>query len=118
MWRRADGRHGVRRRGLLLGALAALPGGDLLPVPDRAAVRGAEEATLRAFVDDVLSDPGLAPLVADGPMAIETRAVPGRPVDVLVRESAEAAALVVGHGEDARTMTSVAAGVCAGPTAR
>ncbi|GAA4759904.1 universal stress protein [Actinomycetospora chibensis] len=96
--------------GYFWGALAALPGGDLLPVPDRAAVRAAEEATLRAFVDDVLSDPALAPLVAEGPMAIETRAVPGRPVDVLVRESAEAAALVVGHGEGARTMTSVAAG--------
>lgn len=96
--------------GYYWGALASLPGGDLLPVPDRAAVREAEEATLRAFVDDVLSDPGLATLAAEGPVAIETGAVPGRPVDVLVRESAEAAALVVGHGEDSGSVASVAAG--------
>ena len=96
--------------GYFWGALAALPGGDLLPVPDRAAVHEAEEATLRAFVDDVLSDPGLAALVAEGPVPIETRAVPGRPVDVLVRESAEAAALVVGHGADSGSVASVAVG--------
>jgi nucleotide-binding universal stress UspA family protein len=96
--------------GYFWGALAALPGGDLLPLPGRAAVRGAEEATLRDFVDDVLSGPGLARLAAEGPMAIETRAVPGRPVDVLVGESAEAAALVVGHGDDSRPVSSVATG--------
>ena len=96
--------------GYFWGALASLPGGDLLPVPDRAAVHKAEEATVRAVVDDVLSDPALAPLAAEGPMAIETRAVPGRPVDVLVRESAEAAALVVGHGEDSGSVASVAVG--------
>ena len=96
--------------GFFWGALASLPGGDLLPVPDRGAVRAAEEATLRAFVDDVFSDPGLAALAAEGAVAIETWAVPGRPVDVLVRESAGAAFLVVGHGEDAGPMALVAAG--------
>jgi nucleotide-binding universal stress UspA family protein len=95
--------------GYFWGALASLPGGDLLPVPDGAVVREAEEATLRAFVDDALRHPRLAALVAEGPVAIETRAVPGRPVDVLVRESAEAAALVVGHGEDSGPVASVAA---------
>jgi nucleotide-binding universal stress UspA family protein len=96
--------------GYFWGALASLPGGDLLPVPDRAAVLEAEESTLRAFVDDVLSDAARAALAAEGLMAIETRAVPGRPVDVLVRESTEAATLVVGHGKDSGSAGSVAAG--------
>ncbi|HSK59117.1 MAG TPA: universal stress protein [Actinomycetospora sp.] len=89
------------------GALASLPGGELLPVFGLHRMQAAQEATLQAFVDEVLADAraqgSTLPVVA-------TRAVPGRPVDVLVRASADAAVLVVGHGEVAGPLTSVAAG--------
>ncbi|MDD7967987.1 universal stress protein [Actinomycetospora lemnae] len=88
--------------GYFWGALASLPGGDLLPVPDPCGVRAAEQATLRAFVGEVLGD--------RPPVPIAIRALPGRPVDVLVRESAGAAQLVVGHGTRRGRLTSVAAG--------
>jgi nucleotide-binding universal stress UspA family protein len=89
------------------GALASLPGGDLLPVFGRRRIQAAEEATLRALVEDVLSDPGAAG-VRELP-AMELRAIPGQPADVLVRASAGADALVVGHGDYAGPLTSVAA---------
>jgi nucleotide-binding universal stress UspA family protein len=87
-----------------------LPGGHLLPVPDRHWAQAAQDATLRAFVDGVLLDLRLVDDGLPGPVSVETRAVPGDPVDVLVRESAGAAGLVVGHYEEAGPLTSVAAG--------
>ncbi|GAA4880399.1 universal stress protein [Actinomycetospora straminea] len=89
--------------GYFWGALASLPGGNLLPVPHRSEVQAAEEATLRAFVGEVLGD-------RPPPVPVAVRAVAGRPVDVLVRESAGAAQLIVGHGTDRGRLTSVAAG--------
>ncbi|PVZ06273.1 universal stress protein [Actinomycetospora cinnamomea] len=92
------------------GALAALPGGELLPVPHRREGLAAEEAVVREFVDEVLSDDRLVPAAARGSVGIDIRVVPGLPVDVLVRESAGATALVVGHSEDEDPLTSVALG--------
>jgi nucleotide-binding universal stress UspA family protein len=94
--------------GYTWGALASLPGGDLLPVFGLPRMQAAQEATLQAFVDEVLDD--ARPPGAPEPPVVRTRAVPGRPVDVLVRASVDAAALFVGHGEVAGPLTSVAAG--------
>ncbi|PVZ06352.1 universal stress protein [Actinomycetospora cinnamomea] len=90
------------------GALAALPGSGWLPVFGRGRIQAAEDATLQTFVDEVLADPPRA-LPRDLP-PIQLRAVPGDPVDVLVRASVDATALVVGHGEEAGPLRSVAAG--------
>lgn len=96
--------------GYVWGALASLPGGNLLPVPDRPEVQRAEEATLREFVGHVLADRRAVPAEVALSVPVGIRAVPGHPVDVLVRESAGAAALVVGHGEESGPLTSVAVG--------
>jgi nucleotide-binding universal stress UspA family protein len=93
--------------GYTWGALASLPGGDLLPVFGLPRMQAAQEATLRAFVDEVQDDARRSGVPEP---VVRTRAVPGRPVDVLVRASVDAAALVVGHGEVAGPLTSVAAG--------
>lgn len=89
------------------GALASLPGGDLLPVFGRSEVQAAEEATLRTFVDEVLADPR-CPHPSELP-EIVTRAVAGHPADVLVTAARGASSLVVGHGDDPHPLTSVAA---------
>src|SRR5436305_7804807 len=77
--------------GFFWGALASLPGGDLLPVPRWPRMQAEEEASLRAIIDDVLADPQLAPAGAHGSARVDALAVPGRAVDVLVRESDAAA---------------------------
>ena len=94
--------------GYYWGALASLPGADLLPAPHEAGIRIAEEATLRRFVASVLSDPRLVP--PGTRVAVDVLAAPGHPVDVLVRESVGAEALVIGHGEEHGPLTSVAVG--------
>lgn len=96
--------------GYFWGAVASLPWGDHLPTPDHDVIRRAEEATLRHFVESVLSDPRCVPAGARRSVAIEVLAVPGHPVDVLVRESDGADVLVVGHGEEKGPLTSVAMG--------
>jgi nucleotide-binding universal stress UspA family protein len=93
--------------GYTWGALASLPGGELLPVFGLHRMQAAQEATLQAFVDEVVTEARTQELTLP---VVGTRAVPGRPVDVLVRAAADAAVLVVGHGEVAGPLTSVAAG--------
>ena len=70
-------------------------------------MQAAQEATLQAFVDEVLDDARRrGARTARRPDARRPRAS----ADVLVRASADAAALVVGYGEVAGPLTSMAAG--------